>query len=134
MEQDKLAQWVEMVERIKVEVKPLVERERRLRQELFGELFPSPLEGTNYVGLANGWRLKGVYKLDRKLDEAALPAVRDTLATMDVNADTLVDWKPSLKTTAYKNLPDEARKVFDEALTMRPASPVMELVPPKESK
>lgn len=134
MDHDKLAQWSQLVEKIRVEVKPLIEQERKLRQELFGQFFTDPKEGTNYISLENGWRLKGVYKLNRTVDEGALPAIRDTLSVMGVSTDTLVEWKPSLKLAVYKELKADARNVFDEALTMRPASPVMELVPPKEAK
>lgn len=79
-------------------------------RQVFAAFYPAPKEGTNTLDLAEGWKLKGVYKLDRKIDEAALPAVTEQLREMGVNADTLVKWSPDLKTATYKELTAEERE------------------------
>ncbi|MDE3023511.1 MAG: hypothetical protein KGI54_16955 [Pseudomonadota bacterium] len=117
------------------DAKKLIEREQELRKEVFAIFFDAPKEGTNNYELANGWKLKGTYKLERKLDEAALPAVKEKLTEMQVNSDVLVRWVPELATKEYKSLltlNPEAAKEFDAALTTKPGSPVLELIPPKE--
>lgn len=112
-------------------VKPTIAKEQQLRKQVFASFYPAPKEGTNTLELAEGWKLKGVYKLDRKIDEAALPAVAEQLREMGVNSDTLIAWKPDLKTATYKELTAEQRAVFDQALTVKPGSPTVELVAPK---
>lgn len=112
-------------------VKPIIAKEQELRKQVFAAFYPDPKEGTNTLDLAEGWKLKGVYKLDRKIDEAALPAVTEQLREMGVNADTLVKWSPNLKTATYKELTAEQRAVFDQALIIKPGLPAIELVAPK---
>lgn len=129
---NKLAAWQELVAKIKAEAKPLIDQEMAMRKELFAELIPNPKEGTQYIELANGWRLKGIHKLDRKIDEAALDGVKEQLRQNGVNPDLLVEYKPSLKSATYKELTAEQKAIFDHALIMKPGSPTLELVPPKE--
>jgi hypothetical protein len=112
-------------------VKPILAKEQELRKQVFAAFYPAPKEGTNTLDLAGGWKLKGVYKLDRKIDEAALPAVAEQLREMGVNVDTLIKWSPGLKTATYKELTAEQRAVFDQALIVKPGAPIIELVPPK---
>ena len=117
--------------------KPVLEAEQKLRKEVFSAMFPDPKEGTNTIELEAGWKLKGVYKLERKLDVAALDAVKKQLRDMNVNPDALIEMHPSLVTPAYKALwltHAEAGVVFDQALTIKPASPTLELIPPKAPK
>lgn len=117
-----------------VECKPLILHEQELRKAVMAEFFPAAKEGVNNLDMGQGWTLKGTYKIDRKIDEAALPAVKEQLRELGVNADTLVKYKPEVATTVYKTLPEQARLVFDTALTIKPGSPTVELVPPKEKK
>jgi hypothetical protein len=128
----KLAEWNVIKARISVECAPLIAQEMTLRKEVFSLLFPSPSEGTNTTDIENGWKVKGIYKLDRKLDGAALPAVLDQLRQRDVVADALVKYVPELVAKDYKALNDENRKIFEQAMIIKPAAPTLELVPPKE--
>ena len=116
------------------EAKKLVEAEQALRKEVMALFFPEPVEGTNKFDLEAGWSLKATHKIERKVDEAALPAVLQQLREMGVNPDPLIRTKPDLDTKAYKSLvqinPDAAH-VFEQALTIKPGSPTVELVPPK---
>lgn len=102
-----------------------------LRREVFASLFPSPKEGVNAVELGSGYTLKGTYKLDRKVDEALLPAVREQLAPLGISADTLVRLKPELVVKVYRTLTEEAQKIFDGALITKPSTPTLEVVAPK---
>jgi len=123
----KLALW----QKTKSQVDQLSANEKRLREELFGVAFPTPVEGTNNVDLPEGWKLKGVLKINRTLDEAALPAVMNAVRGMNFNPDPLVRYKLELALKDYKALPENVRHVFDAALTIKPGLPTIELVAPK---
>ncbi len=128
-----LIEWTQAQAKL-VEVKPLVENEMRLRKEVMAEYFPTPVEGVNACPLESGWVLKGTHKIDRKMDEAALPAILSELREMRINPDHLIRFKPELDTTAYKALVQinpEAAKVFEKAMISKPASPSLELKPPR---
>lgn len=126
----KLTEWQNKVAQIEAQAHLTVE-ERKLRAEVFALAFPKPAEGTNNEELPQGWKLKGTLKIDRKLDEAALPAVKEAIRAMGVNPDPLVKYKPELALKDYRALPPEVMKVFDTCLTIKPALPSIELVPPK---
>jgi hypothetical protein len=129
----KLMEWQQAMESAEA-AKVMVAREQALRKEVVEMFFPTPVEGTNNFELAAGYKLKLTYKLDRKLDDAALPAVMQKVRDLGINTDELLSFKPSLDTKAYRvftQLHPEASKVFDEALTVKPGSPVLELVAPK---
>lgn len=117
-----------------VAAKELIAQEQELRKAVMAEFFPTPKEGANNLDMGQGWTLKGIYKIERKVDEAALPAVKEQLRQLGVNADTLIKYKPEVATTIYKTLSEQARLVFDAALTIKPGSPTVELIPPKEKK
>lgn len=129
----KLQEWHQAVLAAQ-EAKKLVEAEQALRKEVMALFFPEPVEGTNKFELEAGWSLKATHKIERKVDEAALPAVLQQLREMGVNPDPLIRTKPDLDTKAYRSLvqinPDAAH-VFEQALTIKPGSPTVELVPPK---
>lgn len=130
MDYAKLTEW-QAAKAEADKVKPIIEREQALRKEVFGSFFPAPTEGTNKFDLPEGWTLKGTYKIDRKVDEQAVPAVTEALRGMGVNVDLLIGYEPKLKTATYKELTAEQRAIFDQALTIKPGSPTLELVPPK---
>lgn len=113
-------------------VKSIVAKEQKLRKEIFELFFPEPNEGTNTLELPEGWKLKGVYKLTRNIDDSALSTVMGMLRDVGVNPDTLVQWKPSLKLATYKELTAEQRNLMDDAIICKPGSPTIELVAPKE--
>jgi len=123
----KLSEWQGVANHLAT----LKAREMELRKELFAFAFPNPLEGTNKVDLPEGWLLKGVYKLDRSVDEAAFNAIKDQLRAINVNPDPLVRLKPELAVRDYKALSDQARGIMDQALIIKPGAPSLELVAPK---
>jgi len=130
----KLAEWHKAVQDV-LATKPIVAREMELRKEVMAMYFPNPVEGTNSAPLASDWVLKGTHKLERKIDDAALPAVRQQLREQfQINPDNLFCTKYELETAQYKALKTinaEAFTLLETALIIKPASPTLELVPPK---
>jgi hypothetical protein len=116
------------------EAKKIIEREQTLRKQTIALYFPEPKEGTNTLPLAAGWKLKATYKLERDLDIAVLTAIADKIRGAGINLDTIIDWKPRLKTTVYRELTEEQRLLFDQALIIRPSTSSLDLIPPKEKK
>ncbi len=114
--------------------KQTVDRELVLRKAVMVEFFPIPEEGVNAMDMGQGWTLKATYKIDRKVDAAALPAIMAKLRELGVKADPLIRYKPEISVDPYRALPDEARKIFDTALIIKPGSPTVALIPPKEEK
>src|SRR3989304_9846765 len=84
----KLMEWSKAKEAA-LECKPIIEAEQALRKEVVAMFFPDPKEGPTNLPLQQGWKLKAVVKLNRKIDEAALPAVGEQLRAVGVNPDTL---------------------------------------------
>jgi hypothetical protein len=116
------------------DAKAIIETEQRLRKEVTALFFPEPKEGTNNFDLGSDWKLKAVYKIDRKVDEAALPSVLDELHKLKVVTDNLVVYKPEVSTSTYKALKEvnpDAAKVFEQALIIKPGSGTLELIVPK---
>ena len=109
----------------------VISREQDLRKKVIATAFPEPAEGVNKFDLANGWALKATCPVTRTVDDAAFDLLRPKLAELGVIADTLVKTKLSLETKAYRNLSDATRALVDEALTIKPGSYTLELVPPK---
>lgn len=121
-----LDKWVEAAE-----MKKRWEREEnKLRAELFGGTFPNPTEGVNKHELPDGRVVKGTYKLNRKIDEAALPSVEAAMRDkFQIDPESnLIRRKPELAVGAYKKLTEEQRAVFDEAVISKPGSPTIEIV------
>lgn len=113
--------------------KSIIEREQKLRALVFEAVFPGASEGVNRFILPDGWMVKATHKLDRAIDEPALEAVVYAMNTkFDIDGYALVRYKPTLNTKLYKELSDEQKKVFDEALIIKPAAPVLELIEPLE--
>lgn len=121
----KLARWASVA----VQLGKLKTEEASLRKELFDEGFPEPAVGTNYIDLANDYRLKGIHKLSYKVDEQALSATLEQLP--EHVAAMLIKYKPDLVLSAYKALSDEDKCTMGEALTIKPGMPTLEIVAPK---
>ena len=126
-----IGRWQTVTQQIEA-FKETIVQEMQLRKAIFARVFPAPTEGTNKADLTDGWVIKATYKIDRKFDEAALPAVLEALKPLNVAVDSLVRYKPELVITFYKALPVAAKTLLDQALTSKPASPTLELVPPKK--
>ena len=93
-------------------------------------LFPNPVEGTNKYPLSDGWVLKMTYRIERKIDEAALALNLARLTENNISADKLVVKKPELSKRAYNGLTVEEKLIFDECLIIKPGSASLEIVLP----
>lgn len=114
--------------------KKLKQLEMELRTKMVEQFFETAKlkEGTNTADLGNGWKLKYKHALNRKFDEAAMAAV--FLELDEGLSDAIVKNKPELVIKEYRRLSDKHRAIFDQCLIIKPASPALELVKPKEKK
>lgn len=108
------------------------------RKELSAELFPDPEVGTQHYDLGGGYKVTFVHKMDTKLDAAAFALIQPEIEALGDHAkeqlSTTVSYKPSLVMEGYDKLTDDVKELFDEAVTVKPASPSMKLVVPKPDK
>lgn len=103
-----------------------------MRLKLFSGAFANPKEGTNTHRLPDGRELKGQYKINRYIDEAALPATLATLRERGVaNTDALVKYKPELAKREWNALSAENKLAFSPAVIAKPGMPSFEVVTPK---
>lgn len=127
-----IAEWQEAVLKC-AEARAILAREMELRRMLAATVFPAPKEGTNRAELTDGFELKYNYSIDRDVDKAVLPAVAEQVrAAFNINTDELIRNKPELALAKYRELPDDARKMFDQALKIKPGTPTLEIVAPKK--
>lgn len=125
-----LVKWNEMQEQMRA----LKVTEMALRKQLFTHYFPTPREGTNTVPLAAGYVLKGGYTIDRSVDIGAFNANKEEFAKNNIAADSMVEFKPSLKKSVYNTLTAEQMNIFDRCLVVKPGSPSLEIVLPAKAK
>lgn len=117
----------------------LKEEEMALRRRLFKFAVPIPKEGTNVadesiaarLGVANGFVIKGAYKLDRSVEDAVFQNLKPALRNRGISPDLLVNYKPSLAVTVYRQLTEEDRTFFDQCITTKPGAPTLEIAQPK---
>lgn len=133
-----LIEW----DRLKKQLDAVKASEMLLRKKIFGCCFASPKEGTNDFALANGYVLKGDYKIDRTLDVGTFNALKaapaeglmSPLQQAGINPDKLVEYKPSLVLKEYRTLTDEQRKFFDQCLVIKPGAPSLKIELPAKAK
>lgn len=123
-EQSKIRLWRKTV----VELEAIKKLELELRNEL-ACLFHEPKEGINSLTVEGGV-LKLNHKFNRRIDEASLDAV---MGEMEIGArEGLIAWKPNLALKKYKALSEDQRRIFDQTLTIEPATPSLEFIPNKD--
>lgn len=111
----------------------LKNKEMLLRKHVFDGMFSEPKEGVNSQPLPDNWVLKGKYTLNRTPDMDAFAQMAPALRDAGVILESLIEWKPSLKTSTYRDLSDEQRKMVDQCLVIKPGSPALEIVMPKRA-
>lgn len=127
MNDNMLAEW----QRLSEEIKTLQSLEKDLRQKIFLESFPTLEDGTDYIELGNGYRLKGVAKLNYTLDDN--DKVIKMLPTLSpVASERIVNWTPKLSVKEYKLLSEEDRAKVDAVLEIKKGLPSIEIVEPKK--
>lgn len=111
------------------------EQEREKRMILFAGTFPNPKEGTQSFKLADGRTIKAQYKINRKIDEAALPATLAAMREQGVaNTDLLVRYIPTLAKREWNTLSDDNKLLFSAAVIATPGTPTLDVELPKGSK
>lgn len=117
------------------QLKELQEKEKELRNQVIGELFPNvpeDAEGTFSLPLGGGYKVKSTYSLTRKIDEATLLAMRADFDKAGIDLDEVVQWSPSLKVSGYRKLNQEQRELLDEVITSKPGAVRLSIEPPKQ--
>lgn len=128
--QSDLEQWYAIQEQLS----KLKKSEMLLRMKIFKGLFPCAEEGTNNHSLGDGYVLKAKVPVNRDVDQAALTVNRERFQQNGINPDSLINWKPSLSVSAYRELTAEQRQMFDECLIIKPGTPSLEIVLPARAK
>ena len=123
-----LMQW----QALQAELTRVKNNELLLRQRLFRHFFPVAKEGTNHHNLGHGYKLDAVVPYTREVDAEALLGLSNELPAAGIDLDALIKYKPSLVTSAYRDLTDVQQKLFDRCLTIKPGSPTLKLVAPKD--
>lgn len=116
----------------KLALKQWQEKESALRLEVVKTIFNASDDGTQTREMPNGWKVKVTNKLDYNLDNKEGEVVALCAQIGDDWAKRLIRWTPELAVGAYKKLDVETQKIFDGCLTIKPAKPTVELVPPKQ--
>ena len=98
--------------------------ESELRIELLGELFQNnTVEGTEATEI-DGYKVKGSFSLNFKLDGKALEEAFDDLSEVE---QACISFKPSLNKSVYKSIEDSEREELDEYITVSSAMPTIKI-------
>lgn len=121
-----------------------LEAAKKLEMELRSQVIESEFrnhkeKGTENVELGSGYKLKAVFKLSysflnsNKNDEVekALIKLEKLGAEGKFVAERIVRFKPELSVTEYEKLDTKYRKIIDEVIVTKSATPSLELVEPK---
>ncbi len=124
----KLAAW----HVLKAEAARLNEQEKELRIEIFNMAFPNPEEGSKYnkMDLDDGYMLQGDYKINRRIDEAALGEVQKQMDPVMFNR--AFRFKPELNKSGFKDLTEEQRSIACIAIIATPGTPSLDIVQKKK--
>lgn len=101
---------------------------------------PNKKEGTERVELANGYELKAVkglrYTLKNGAGETdkALDKLEASGPEGKFIAERLVKWKPDVSVKEWRELPEQFKTFFNDAMTISEAAVSLELIEPKAKK
>jgi hypothetical protein len=117
------------------------EEEMRLRTLVIAEFSDTAVdaEGTENYELNAGYKLKLVKKLNYTLSDkdGSLKNILDEIVMQtgtNLYADELVRWKPELCTGFYKKMDVAIQALLSPVLTIKPATPTIEIIEPKGKK
>lgn len=110
------------------------QREILLRMRIFRHYFPSPAEGTNTFVLPDGYELKGVHKINRSVEPAALEVLKPKFAEAKIRVDSLIKYDPDLVIKEYRTLTEEQVQLFDQCLVVKDGTPDLKIVQPARNK
>lgn len=117
------------------------ELEAKLRADVVAaksEVTDKMHKGTERIDIGQGFDLKILHKLNYKLNQdtvdSALDRIEKEVEHGELLATRLVRVTYELSVSEYEKLPDEARKIIDQVLTVTPATPSVEIVPASKRK
>jgi hypothetical protein len=113
------------------------ETEAKLRTLIVSTLFAHN-EGSETIEIGNGYKLTAC----KKLNINATNANGETQALLALLPpgirESLIDWKPAVSTTAYRELMDRlpalgphVAQCVSDAITVKPGMPTLEIIAPK---
>lgn len=126
---EEIGEWYDL----QAKLKTMKAREMQLRLKLANFFFPENKrrEGTNNLDMPDNWQFKLGHVINRSVNEGLLQALQPQLSASGIMVGLLIERKPSLIISAYRQLTDEQRALFDQCLSAKPGSPSLELVIPK---
>ena len=116
------------------QMREIKEREMELRKKIFTFYFRDAVEGTNKLEMQDGYVLNAKRVINRSVDKGSLVTLTPELQAAGIKVDDLVEWKPSLKISAYRKLTEAQTQIFDQVLVVKDGSPSLEIVAPKGDK
>ena len=125
-----LEEWYKATE----ELTRAKQKEILLRLRIFKHYFPNPVEGTNTFALPDGYEIKGVHKINRTVEPAALEVLKPQFAEALISLDKLIKYEPDLVIKEYRTLTDDQRNLFDQALIVKDGTPDVKIVLPAKNK
>lgn len=105
----------------------LKKTEMHLRKFIIAQTFPKLKEGMN-TSIFDHIEIKVNHKVERKIDSAVLDVSKEKFRKVGIVVDGLVEYKPYLKTKAYRLLNKSQMKLFDTALTITDGSPQLDII------
>lgn len=120
---DALLESWRLAKELSLKAKPAISAELEARKKLAAAI-PKPVEGANKISMPKG-TLTFTNNYDRTIDAVQLAAMHERFAEAGIDLDSLVVNVPKLLLTEYRKLTPAQRKLFDRALTIKPATPVL---------
>jgi hypothetical protein len=120
-------EWNEAKEQLKY----WTEKESDLRSKVVQDIFKSDkTEGTETVELAGDWKLKVTKKLNYNVSnkDETLTNILNSLPALV--AQNVIRWNPDLNLAVYRKLDTTMRELLSPVISIKPAKPSLELVPP----
>lgn len=114
--------------------------EAMLRRRIADHFFPNPTEGSKEnkypINDGTGAILQMDHKINRKVLEPELDVLKAKIKAEGSNLpklafNKLVKYTPELVKAEYNKLTEEERRLFDEALEIKPGMPEVKVVIPK---
>lgn len=101
------------------------EIELKLRNQIFAMMFPNPERGTNKARINHGMALVGDYRINYKIDKAALEATRSIISPAIF--DAVISYRPEVKAGGWNKLGEDDKKLFGPVITETPGTPGLEI-------
>jgi hypothetical protein len=120
-------EWNEAKEQLKY----WTEKESDLRSKVVQDIFKSDkTEGTETIELTGGWKLKVTKKLNYNVSnkDETLTNILNSLPALV--AQNVIRWNPDLNLAVYRKLDTTTRELLSPVISIKPAKPSLELVPP----